>query len=254
MWAWSESFPNVESRDAADLERDLRHRKIDPTITPPDISNQLPARLQDDREWAARMAIVEYALGKPLDFQGTGNVLVRTDGERKEIDLAPVLSKVMSSQVDSLLKDLTGESRGAAPTDSTAWLKTVSAQADRIPVSGLRATRVEIKVESNQAAVQSAFAARMPNGSWEIVWSHREAQDSTKPRADMEAKISEDPQVKQVLSTVKSFGLNADDQVRQAIRFGAATMTAQQTADARFFEFRDRYLKRLDGPPLTWTK
>ena len=81
-------MPNVESRDAADLERNLKLRKIDPTITPPDISNRLPARLQDDREWAARMAIVEYALGKPLDFQGTGNILARTDVERNEIDLA----------------------------------------------------------------------------------------------------------------------------------------------------------------------
>ena len=31
-------------------------------------------------------------------------------------------------------------------------------------------------------------------------------------------------------------------------------MAAQQTADSRFFEFRDRHLKHLDGPPLWWTK
>ena len=46
----------------------------------------------------------------------------------------------------------------------------------------------------------------------------------------------------------------ADDQVRQAIRFGAATMAAQQAADAWFFEFRDRYLKQLDSPLLMWAK
>lgn len=94
----------------------------------------------------------------------------------------------------------------------------------------------------------------MPNGDWEVVWSHREAQDATKPRADVEAKIAADPQVKQVLDAVKSFGFGADDQIRQAIRFGAATMAAQQAADARFFEFRDRYLKQLDSPPLIWPK
>jgi hypothetical protein len=57
-----------------------------------------------------------------------------------------------------------------------------------------------------------------------------------------------------VLEAVNSFGIGADDQVRQAVRFGAATMSAQQAADARFFEFRDRYTRRLDGPPLVWSK
>ena len=59
--------------------------------------------------------------------------------------------------------------------------------------------------------------------------------------------------MKQALDKVKSLNLGADDQIDQAIRFGAATMAAQQATDARFFEFRDRYLKHLDGPPL-WTK
>jgi hypothetical protein len=36
------------------------------------------------------------------------------------------------------------------------------------------------------------------------------------------------------------------------LRFAAATMEAQQTADDRFFAFRDRYTQRLDGPPLRW--
>jgi hypothetical protein len=35
-----------------------------------------------------------------------------------------------------------------------------------------------------------------------------------------------------------------------AIRFGAATQEAQKQADGRFFEFRDRHLRRLDGPVL----
>ena len=255
MWAWSERVPNVETRDAHDLERNLKQSKIDVTSVPPDLSDRLAPRLQDDREWAARMAIVEYTLGKSLDFQGTGDVLVRTDVEHKAVDLVPVLSKVLQSQVDSLLKDLTGESRsGIASTNDSDWLKSASHEADVATVRGLRATRVEVKLDGNQAIVQTAFAARMPNGTWEIVWSHRESQDSTKPRVDAEAKIAGDPQVKQVLDTVKSFGLGADDQVRRAIRFGAATMAAQQAADAKFFQFRDRYAKHLDSPPLAWPK
>ncbi len=34
------------------------------------------------------------------------------------------------------------------------------------------------------------------------------------------------------------------------MRYGAATMEAQKTADSRFFQFRDRLLRRLDGPVL----
>lgn len=256
MWAWGERLSNVETRDAFDLNRELKQNKIDANASPPDLSDRLAPRLQDDREWSARMAVIEYVLAKPLDFQGTGDVLVRADADRKLVDLAPVLSKVLTSQVDSLLKDLTGEGRPpiAAPANDSGWLKSATTEAEADSINGLRATRVEVKVDGNQATVQTAFAARMPNGTWEVVWSHRETQDATKQRAEAEAKIVGDPQVKQVLDAVKSFGLGAEDQVRQAIRFGAATMAAQQAADARFFEFRDRYVKQLDSPPLSWTK
>jgi hypothetical protein len=254
IWAWNESFPNVETRDVHDLERDLQQRKIDPTVAPPDLSNRLAPQLQDDREWAARLAIVEYAFGEPLDFQGTGTVLIRTEADQKGIDLAPILSKVMQTQVDSLLKDLVGDSATKSSMNDNDWLKSATAEANSAGARGFRATRVEVKVDQHQAAVQTAFAARMPNGSWEAVWSVNETQDATKPRAEFAAKIAEDPRMKQVLQAVKSFGLGSDERVRKAIRFGAATMVAQQAADGKFFEFRDRYLKRLDGPPLTWSK
>ena len=254
MWAWSERLANVETRDVLELERELKQRKIDATTPPPDLSDRLAPRLQDDREWMARMAIVEYTLDKPLDFQGTGDVLVRTDEKFNGIDLA-VLKNVLQSQVGSLLNELTGDGRpAAASAKDVDWLKSATRIADGASMHGLRATRVEVKVDGNQATVETTFAARMPNGSWEPVWSHRESQDATKPRPEAEAKIAADPQVKKALETLKSFGLNADSQIRQAIRFGAATMAAQQAADSRFFEFRDRHVKHLDGPPLSWTK
>lgn len=254
MWAWSERLSNVETRDAQGLQRELQQRKIEPSAAPPDLSDRLVPRMQDDREWAARMAILEYTLVKSIDFQGTGSLLVRTDVERKLADLAPVLTKVLQSQVDSILKDLTGDGRADAPVSDAEWLKPATREAEGASARGLRATRVEIKVDGNTAEVQTVFAARFPNGTWEIVWSHRESQDARKPRADLEAKIADDPQIKQALEAIKSFGLGADDQVRQAIRFGAATMSAQQSADTRFFEFRDRHVKHLDGPPLIWSK
>ncbi|MBS0202190.1 MAG: hypothetical protein JSS49_04760 [Planctomycetes bacterium] len=254
MWAWSEQLANVETRDLHDLQRELKQRMVDSTIPPPDISDRLAPRPQDDREWAARLAIVNYTLVKPLDFQGTGDLLIRSNEDRKAVDLAPVLTKVLTSQVDTLLKDLLGDGRPGPPDNNRDWLKQATRDAAASSVTGFRATRVDVKVEGSQATVQSVFVAQMPNGNWEVVWSHVETQDATKPRVDIEAKIAGDPQVKQVLETVKALGAGADDQVRQAIRFGAATMAAQQAADAKFFEFRDRYVNHLDGPPLTWSK
>ena len=255
MWAWSEQLASVETRDLQDLQRELKQRMIDSTVAPPDISERLAPRLQDDREWAARLAIANYALNKPLDFQGTNDVLIRSDADRKAVDLGPVLSKFLKSQVDTLLKDLLGDGR---PNDLSGndreWFKSATVDAESASVLGFRATRVDVKVDSSRATVQTVFVAQMPKGNWEIVWSRVETQDATKPRADIEAKIAGDPQVKQVLETVKALGAGADDQVRQAIRFGAATMAAQQAADAKFFEFRDRYVNHLDGPPLTWSK
>ena len=261
IWAWSERLKEVESRDVSDLTKELKQKGVDPTQPAPDLSNQLAARPQDEREWGARMAVVEYAFGTPLDFQGTGDVLVRSNGSRDLKEMAPVIAKVLRGQVDSFLKDLTGDGRPAknSTASNNGWLKTAMRDAEAANATGFRATRVELNVEGRQTAVQSAFVVRVNAGSpekaqWETVWSHRESADATKPRAEAEARIANDPQVKQALDKVKSLGLGAEDQIQQAIRFGAATMAAQQTTDTRFFEFRDRYVKHLDGPPLWWTK
>lgn len=250
QWAWSERFPDVELRDAQDLQRDLKARKIDPAATPPDLSERLAPRPQSNREWAARLALVEYALGEPLDFQGTPEVLVRADATRELSDLIPVLTQVLRSRVDSLLQDLTGE-LGMAPP-ARQGLIAASREVERIPARAFRATTVDVDLDRRAAVVETAFLIRLPQGDWETVWKYRDTQDASRPRPDSEARILSDAQVRKALEAVRSLGLGAEDQVQQAVRFGAATMSAQQAADSRFFEFRDRYLKRLDGPPLTW--
>jgi len=253
MWAWSESLASVETRDAQDLQRELKQRMIDSAIAPPDLANRLPPRPQDEREWSVRLAIVEFAYSKALEFQGTRDLLVKVERDNQAVDLAPILSKTLKSQVDSLLKDLLGDSPTVA-ADNRDWLKSAMQEADKDAVRGFRATRVEIPTDGQRATVEVVFVVKMPNSTWDIVWSHREIQDATKPRAELEARITSDPQVKKALDTVKSVGLGVDDQVQQAIRFGAATMAAQEIANARFFEFRDRYTKQLAGPPLAIPK
>jgi hypothetical protein len=255
-WSWYERLANVESRDADDLARELRRKRIDPTQPLPDLSDRLPLRLQDEREWSARMALVGYALGKPLDFQGTGDLLVRADHAKNADDMAPLIAKIFGGQVDSLLKDLLAEGRPvAAPAKSPdAWLEPAIREAEREKARAFRATRVDLSLERRQAAVNSAFVVQLSSGKWEILWSDRDTQDGAKERPAQEASIAMDPQVKSALGILKSLGANGDDQVRSAIRFGAATMAAQQSVNTRFAKFQEPFLRQLDGPPLWWSK
>ena len=90
----------------------------------------------------------------------------------------------------------------------------------------------------------------MKNGDWKTIWSDRESLDAAKERPATETTISDDPQMKSVRASLKSLGNVAEDQVRQAIRFGAATMEAQQALDRRFVAFESPFLQHLDEPPL----
>ncbi len=133
------------------------------------------------------------------------------------------------------------------------WFDIAKKTAEREHVLGVRVTRVDQNLVAKRASVESLFLARMPDGSWETVWKHSETVDASKKNPELEARIKEDSQVRKVLDAAKLFGLGGDEEpLRMALRFGAATMQAQESVDARFFEFRDRYLRRLDGPPIYW--
>jgi hypothetical protein len=250
QFAWKEGVKGVETRPAADLRKDLIAAEVDVDGPLPDLSDLLPAREQSEAEWSARLAIVEYTLGESLDFQGIGDSLVRTGGEGQELDLAVLLPKLLTSQVDSLFGDLLdpGAKPKAQPSPHPNALKPAIAIAEKHQQLGFRVTRLDLNAERLAVTVHTEFVAHLGDGKWEAVWKHVESADGSKVRADAEKRIANDPQVKTVLESLKGFG--ADDAVTQAIRVGAATMAAQQAADAKFYEFRDRYVKRLDGPPL----
>lgn len=256
FWAWSERLNDVEQRDVAHLTKELKQRGVDPTTLPPDLSQEFAARPQDDREWSARWALVQYSLGTKLDFQGTGGMLVRSDSTSELKELVPVIAQVLRGPFDSLFKDFTRDNDPTHDYEPSGndWLRSAMREADRLESPGFRATQVELHLETHQAAVQSVFAVRMIEGTWETVWSARETADATTIRSDLESRIADDPQIQKMRKTLISTGLGLEHPLQEAIRFGAATMAAQQTVDSRFFEFRDRYINHMDGPPLWWKK
>jgi len=252
IWGWSEHLIDVETRDTASITKDLQKAGIKLDASPPDLSGLLPARPQNDREWTARLAIVEYTLRKSLDLQGTGDIVIPTS-PGKPVDFAPAMHTLMQKQLQSALSELTGSpppGLGSKSADRN-WLPSAIRAAEQADVRGFRVTRVEVGVEAMQASVVSEFVARVSEDKWVTVWQTSEVADGNQARPEQEARITQDPQVKAATDAVKAFGLGGDQSLTQAIRVGAATMSAQQAVDRRFFEFREHYVKRLDGPPLS---
>ena len=115
-------------------------------------------------------------------------------------------------------------------------------------------TQVELQIARRQAQVRQQFLVHMPDASWQAVWQTTVTQDASKPRPGLEQQIQDDPQIGQVLKLAGGLGGARGNPVETAVRFGGATMEAQKTADRQFFEFRDRFVRRLDSAPLQLSK
>jgi hypothetical protein len=254
--AWHEGLADVETRSTTSLAQELKKQKIEPIDDPDLLLDLLPVRRQNEAAWAARKSIVEYRYRKPLDFQGTGDQVLRTGEDLKAADIGQLIGGVLKGLGDDPLGDLinprgTGKlGKTTANATTEKWLESAASQAEGESLDGFRVTRVVPDMAARQATVETRFVARLPDGSWKTVWQRTETADASKARPDVEQQIEKDPQVRTALELFKTIGLGGEEQIRLAIRFGAATAEAQKAADSRFFEFRDRHLRRLDGPVL----
>lgn len=253
LFAWNNGLAHVETRDATALTKELTNQGVKLDGPAPDLSDRLPARSQDSDEWSARLALVDYTLDRPVDFQGMGNTIART-GDGKAMNLAEILPKILQGQLGSLLKDLTSDGPLAAkPPDSNEWMKQAVRETEMEKAHGFRVTRLEVDSTTMRVTVETRFVARLAPGKWQTVWRATVNEDGTKARPAIETRIEQDPQLKSAIDTLKTLGLADANTLQQAIRVGAATMAAQQSADATFGEFRDGYTRRLDGPPLRFS-
>lgn len=255
--AWSEKLEQVEQREIRDLLEELKKNGIEnPADEAVDLTDRVPPQPEGDREWAVRRAIVDYHFGRKLDFQGVGETLFRTGESAGQINLAHVLPQILQSQLSSL--DLIGDilnepGFGPAkpkPTAKREEFKTAIAEAGKEGASSFRVTRLDLETLRLRATVTQQFVVKMPDGSWQAAWKARVAEDASKPHPELLKQIENDPQIAQVRKIFGALGGARDNQLEIALGFGAATMAAQKAADRQFFEFRDRYLRRLDGPPV----
>ena len=272
-WAWSERLEDVEGRSAADLTKELKGRGIDPRSPPPGLGDRLPPLPQDDREWAARMALVEDALGDAVAFQGFGDTVVKAgEAEGGLAGLLPQLGQLLGGGkgalgglgLDEILGGLKGSGLPGVPAIPPAkpgnanpaarpaekWL--ASARAQAADAGHYRATRVNVDAAKGRAEVESVFEVRMADGSWETIWREVRAADAARANEAAVERITADERISGLLQTIRGIGLVDEASIMQAIRVGAATSTAQGEIDTAFNDYRSRHIQRLDGPPLRW--
>ena len=267
-WAWSERLEDVEGRSAPDLTKELKARGIDPLAPPPGLGDRLPPLPQDDREWQARMALVDDALGEPVSFQGFGDRVVKA-GETEEglVGILPQLAQLLGGGdgalgglgLDEVLGGLQKDRLPAAPPASAAnppgqpaekWLQSARTQA--ADVGRYRATRVKLDPAAGRAEVESVFEVRMPEGSWEMIWRDTQSADAAAVKEGAAEQVEADPRIAGLLQTIRGLGLVDEAAIKRAIGVGAATFAAQADLDSRFNAFRSQHIQRLDSPPLRW--
>ena len=286
--AWSERLGIPETMGAADLAKLFKREGID-LSQKIDLSDRIPAIAQSETEWSARKALVEYEFHKKLDFQGTGDAIFRTDAGAEAPNMEELFQELMQQQMKSLTGGLLGELNlgelnlgnlnleglnlgdlkldglnldalkkggdlklGGKPQVKTKnWLDKATSIAKQEDVRGFRVTRVEQDIARKSVAVTSSFYARMADGAWRSVADQVSSANANEVDPEIEARIKQDPRISKLIKQIGGLGIGGIEQkLNEAMRFGAATMQAQQEVDSQFFEFRDQYLRQLDSPAL----
>ena len=251
--AWQEGLPDVETTSFVELQEMLVARDVDWRNTRVDLSDRLPTGMpQSESEWAARKAVYEFAFRERIEFQGTGDMVFRTDpdGDGEQPGMDQLLGNLLGGGLNVDLEQLLGGNGLGGVDDRPGWRETAIESAKEDGGSGFRVTRVETDLQNSRVVVETVFLAQVDDDTWETIWRYRETLDASEERNGLADRIRQDPQLAEPFKLLESLGLN--EQLGQAVQFGAATMDAQQTADDRFFEFFGRYTERLDGPPLRW--
>ena len=254
QWAWYAKLEAPESSSASSLTKLLDDEHLPWQSESPELGDRFPARPQEEKEWNARLALYQFSHVEPVTFQGTDNLMVYAKNRDAPIDMSKIVAQLMTSQLQSLLSELTGDPTSKSTTHvNSAWLRTAKMEAGKMHLNYLRATSVAADPISGEVNVDSGFALKFPDGRWEAIWTARERQDANRQTQRSIDTIANDPQIGSLKKSLAALGLGENnEQIDLAIRIGAATMHAQQEIDMQFEKLRQRYMKRLDLPLLLW--
>lgn len=259
LWSWYERLTNVENRSISQLSEELATKKIDLKLPAPDLSTRFLPTEEDDDRWACRFALVSYRLANPVEYQGSGDVMIQVESNAP-IPIATLVPQILQSQMNSLVRQITESSptegsltgNGSDPNKSSMlerdWVKVAIGKAEAKGYTYFRATHLRMGSEGPSVFVDSIFLTRLPSGKWSLVW--KKTSDASAVSASLENKkqIREDPQIKSLQMTLEILG--GAEAFDQAIQTGAATMAAQNEVNSDFNRFLEQYLQRWNSPML----
>ena len=254
VWSWHERLADIETRKPSSLLDELKNKKVDPTRVPPDLSDRFYPTEEGEEQWTIRVAIVSHGLDKPIEFQGSGDVMLLVGSKDQQPDLSSLMGQLMQSQMSSLLEDLTGTGKKSSRKtfEDSDWIKSAISKAEKMKASYFRATNVRTDALAGTSTVESAFLVQQATGKWTIAWHTASVQSMAEQKQDAISRILDDPQVKAIQGQFETAGIGGAT-LDQGIRAGAATMVAQKLANSEFQEYMDRYLKSLSQPPVLLT-
>ena len=249
VWSWNERLKDVELRTPGSLLNELAAKNIDATLAPPELDSRFYGTEESDNHWTVRLAIVSHRLVKPIEMQGSGDVMLLLD-DSQQPNVASMMERMMQSQMNSLIRDLTGGTKNPQPQkmDASDWIKSALLEAEKIKASYFRATCVHLDPFGTSAKVESAFMVKLDSGKWTMGWQAVATQSPDQQKMEAIKRIESDPQVKAIKNQFGALGGSAT--MDQALKTGAATMTAQNKVNVEFQMFVERHLKQLSRPPI----
>jgi hypothetical protein len=253
--AWDARLDGAEEMPATELAERLKKQGVDVEHAWPDISDRFDIVPVTARQWAAKVALVEFEiLGKPR-FQGTGGVLMEDEDDGARPPLADLVGGLLQDQLGDALGDLLnpagGGERPAGVSKQQAAVDKALASAAEKKATGVRITDLDQDLAKHRVTVHDSFYAYLPDNSWQAIWQQSSTVDTNDAKDLGEDELANDPQVAEIMKTLKGLGLDANqDLLKSALRFGGATQKAMQATDKEFADYLLSHTRRLIGPPV----
>jgi hypothetical protein len=254
--AFQNNLEAVTTTPVSLLKKQLVEMGVDIENETVDLSKEVVSIVVDsDRQWAARKAVVEHILRKPLEYQGSGSMLIRkTDKPDMTALVSQVLSGGLGEDPISQLGAELGLPEFKKPKEqSDGWWKRATEEAERDGFCGVSIIRLNQNMLSSTVTVEAYFFAMEKPGVWFQAAKFAGQASTAEQTEEQLQRLQEDPQVKSVLDTLKGLGLGGQDKIDQALRHGAATQKALQDANGLLNAFISRNARELDSPPIAIT-
>lgn len=253
---WKHKIKNVSTRNVKAIHRELESLKVDTESETFDLSSELATdHPQSEWQWQARVALVEYRLRSPLDFQGVGSNLIRVGDQPANPDLlnawtAQLMGAGITGGGD--VAELLNELGIAGSNESTnRWWDQAANVAESEDYAGFLVSRIVSESNSPRVTVETCFFAKVKPGQWrQVVSLEANASRNDIDPATLE-RIRKAPNVSQILKLAKGLGLDSTQLLDQAISQGAATEQALLKSTDRFAEFLERFTQHTDRPNLS---